>query len=87
VHNTGPLGCFPQQLATRGTNATDFDHYGCLESLNNAAKAFNKQLQALCEDLRSEMKNATIVYVDIYAIKYHLIANSADYGMIIYTSF
>lgn len=33
------------------------------------------------------MKNATIVYVDIYAIKYHLIANSADYGMIIYTSF
>ncbi|KAB1200107.1 GDSL esterase/lipase LIP-4 [Morella rubra] len=81
VHNTEPLGCFPQQLATTGTYATDFDQCGCLESLNNAAKAFNKQLQALCDELRSDqMMNAMIVYVDIYTIKYDLIANSDEYG-------
>lgn len=71
----------------RGTNASDFDKHGCLEFLNNAAKSFNIQLQAMCEDLRSEMMNAMIVYVDVYAIKYDLIANSAAYGMMIYISF
>ncbi|OMO86237.1 Lipase, GDSL [Corchorus capsularis] len=30
--------------------------------------------------LRSELVDATIVYVDIYAIKYDLIANSSKYG-------
>jgi hypothetical protein len=79
VHNTGPLGYLPQQLATTGTGAIDFDQYGCLISLNKAAKAFNKQLHALCEELRSEMKNAMIVYLDIYAMKYDLISNFADY--------
>lgn len=64
MHNTGPLGYLPQQLATTGTGAIDFE-------------------LALCEELRSEMKNAMIVYVDIYAIKCDLISNFSDYGMIL----
>ncbi|XP_031280630.1 GDSL esterase/lipase At1g09390-like isoform X1 [Pistacia vera] len=81
VHNTGPLGCLPQKLATTAKKASDhLDEYGCIQSLNNAANAFNIQLSALCEKLRSEMKNATIVYVDIYAIKLDLIANFTKYG-------
>ncbi|KAK9265691.1 hypothetical protein L1049_012580 [Liquidambar formosana] len=80
VHNTGPLGCLPQKLATRSKNASDFDQFGCLKPLNNGAKAFNEQLRALCEELRSELKNATIVYVDVFSIKYDLIANSTTYG-------
>ncbi|KAL2535213.1 GDSL esterase/lipase [Forsythia ovata] len=80
VHNTGPLGCLPAKLATRNTNGNDFDKYGCIKSLNEAAKAYNMMLNALSEQLRSQMKDATIVYVDIYSIKYNLIANSASYG-------
>ncbi|PON88735.1 Lipase [Trema orientale] len=81
IHNTGPLGCLPQSLATIGLNFTgDHDRYGCIKSLNNAAKEFNKQLYALCEELRSEMKDATIVHVDIYSIKYGLITNPSIYG-------
>ncbi|PKI33134.1 hypothetical protein CRG98_046453 [Punica granatum] len=82
IHNTGPLGCLPQKLATiSARNATsDYDPYGCLFPLNNAAKQFNRQLKALCQKLRSEMIDATIVYVDVYSVKYHLIANSARYG-------
>ncbi|KAK4418016.1 GDSL esterase/lipase LIP-4 [Sesamum alatum] len=80
VHNTGPLGCLPEKLGTRKTNATDFDQYGCIKSLNDGAKAFNAKLDALCQELRQQMKNATIVYVDMYSIKYDLIANSAAYG-------
>ncbi|GER55149.1 GDSL-like Lipase/Acylhydrolase superfamily protein [Striga asiatica] len=80
VHNTGPLGCLPAKLATSKTNATDFDKHGCIEQMNEGAKAFNAELAALCKQLRSQMQNATIVYVDVYSIKYNLIENSAFYG-------
>ncbi|KAL3652957.1 hypothetical protein CASFOL_002638 [Castilleja foliolosa] len=80
VHNTGPLGCLPEKLGSRKTNATDFDQYGCIKSMNEAAKAFNAKLSDLCQDLRSQMKGSTIVYVDIYSVKYNLIANSASHG-------
>ena len=70
----------PQKLATTTKAASDFDQYGCLQPLNNAAKEFNEQLRTLCEELRSGMKDVTIVYVDIYAIKYDLIAHATNYG-------
>ncbi|THU68606.1 hypothetical protein C4D60_Mb08t05650 [Musa balbisiana] len=56
------------------------DPYGCLIPFNNAAKEFNAQLSALCDELNSKLKNATIVYTDIYSIKYDLIANFTKYG-------
>lgn len=87
VHNTGPFGCLPQQLATTSKNASDIDQYGCLQSRNDGAREFNKQLKALCEELRDEIKDATIVYVDIFAIKYDLIANSTLYGEFFHLSF
>ncbi|KAJ8573672.1 hypothetical protein K7X08_010183 [Anisodus acutangulus] len=82
VYNTGPLGCLPQKVATRNaSNLNDLDDYGCIKSMNEAAKAFNNQLRALCEQLRLQIKDATIVYVDMYAIKYDLIANASTYGI------
>ncbi|KAK6941144.1 GDSL lipase/esterase [Dillenia turbinata] len=64
VHNTGPLGCLPQKLTiATNRNTGEYDQYGCLQQLNDRAKAFNKKLKALCDELRSEMGNATIVNV------------------------
>ncbi|CAL9153719.1 GDSL esterase/lipase LIP-4-like [Musa acuminata AAA Group] len=80
VHNTGPLGCLPQKLALPRKNDSRLDPYGCLIPFNNAAKEFNAQLSALCDELNSKLKNATIVYTDIYSIKYDLIANFTKYG-------
>ncbi|CAA0842276.1 GDSL esterase/lipase [Striga hermonthica] len=81
VHSTGPLGCLPREIALREKlNNSNFDQYGCLKSLNDVAKAFNAELNALCEQLRSQMDNSKIVYVDVYSIKYDLIANSTSYG-------
>ncbi|GLU07203.1 hypothetical protein SLE2022_241690 [Rubroshorea leprosula] len=80
VHNTGPLGCLPLKLTVYGHNASELDENGCIQPLNDAAKMFNVQLRALCEELRSQMKNATIVYVDIYSIKFDLISNASKYG-------
>jgi len=47
---------------------------------NNAAKAFNVGLSALCDELRSEFKNATVVCTDKYTIRYDLVANHTKYG-------
>ncbi|KAL3843567.1 hypothetical protein ACJIZ3_000970 [Penstemon smallii] len=80
VHNTGPLGCLPQKLALVKNTSNDLDSIGCLSNYNSAASLFNEGLSHLCHELRSEMKDAIIVYVDIYAIKYDLIANSTKYG-------
>ncbi|OAY48869.1 GDSL esterase/lipase At1g09390 isoform X2 [Manihot esculenta] len=80
VHNTGPLGCLPRVLSITEKKENDFDEHGCLKPLNEAAKEFNKQMKAVCEELRSELEDATIVYVDIYSIKYDLFANASTYG-------
>ncbi|XP_010415016.1 PREDICTED: GDSL esterase/lipase LIP-4-like isoform X1 [Camelina sativa] len=78
IHNTGPLGCLPQKLSM--VTSKDLDQHGCLASYNSAAKLFNQRLDHMCEELRSQLKDATIIYVDIYTIKYSLIANSNEYG-------
>ncbi|KAJ4956414.1 hypothetical protein NE237_013197 [Protea cynaroides] len=80
IHNTGPLGCLPQKLSLVPTTTEDFDPHGCIRSYNDVAQLFNRDLRVLCEEMRSEMAKATIVYVDIYSIKYDLIANSTKYG-------
>lgn len=81
VHNTGPLGCLPQKLWLVQPSSKDLDPHGCISAYNSAAKLFNEGLRHLCIELRSELKDSTIVYVDIYTIKYDLIANASKYGM------
>ncbi|XP_078171836.1 GDSL esterase/lipase LIP-4-like [Carex rostrata] len=80
VHNTGPLGCLPQKLALPRKDDTDLDAYGCLSSYNKGAGEFNRQLSTLVDALNSELKDATIVYTDIFSIKYDIIANYTKYG-------
>ncbi|KAJ1417196.1 SGNH hydrolase superfamily [Sesbania bispinosa] len=78
VHNTGPLGCLPKIIAL--SQKKDLDSYGCLSSYNSAARLFNEALYHLSQKLRAELQDASLVYVDIYAIKYDLIANATKYG-------
>ncbi|KAL1194235.1 GDSL esterase/lipase LIP-4 [Cardamine amara subsp. amara] len=78
IHNTGPLGCLPQKLSM--VKSRYLDQHGCLASYNAAAKLFNQRLDHMCEDLRIELRDANIIYVDVYTIKYSLIANSNNYG-------
>lgn len=80
VHNTGPLGCLPQKLWLVQPSAGELDQHGCISTYNSAANLFNEGLRNLCTELRLELKDSTVIYVDIYAIKYDLIANASKYG-------
>ncbi|KAH9622952.1 hypothetical protein KSS87_019804 [Heliosperma pusillum] len=80
MHNTGPLGCQPKELALHPHSSRDLDRFGCLSLHNKVAKTFNKGLHTLTEELRSVYKDAVIVYVDVYSIKYSLSAHPQKYG-------
>ncbi|KAL2325465.1 hypothetical protein Fmac_024523 [Flemingia macrophylla] len=82
IHNTGPLGCLASVIATFGTNSSKLDELGCVIPQNQAAKAFNIQLQAFCSKLKSQYPDANVTYVDIFTIKLNLIAKHSKYGFV-----
>ncbi|KAJ1292492.1 hypothetical protein BS78_02G395500 [Paspalum vaginatum] len=83
LYNTGPLGCLPSMLARRPSDSGGgrLDGAGCLAGHNRVARAFNAQLGRLCRDLRHRLAGATVVCVDMYAIKYGLVANHTAHGL------
>jgi len=70
----------PQVVAKFGTNPSTLDELGCVSSPNQAAKAFNVQLQAFCSKLKGQYPDANVTHVDIFTIKLNLIANYSRYG-------
>ncbi|XP_041994029.1 GDSL esterase/lipase At1g54790-like [Salvia splendens] len=80
IHNTGPLGCLPQNMAKFGGDPSKLDELGCVASHNQASKLFNLQLHALCKKLQGQYQDADVTYVDIYTVKSNLIANYSRYG-------
>ncbi|KAK4802798.1 hypothetical protein SAY86_001001 [Trapa natans] len=62
IHNTGPVGCLPQNLARFGTDPSKLDEMGCLSNHNQAAKLYNLQLHALAIKLRGQYPDANITY-------------------------
>ncbi|KAL4205420.1 hypothetical protein AMTRI_Chr01g114520 [Amborella trichopoda] len=80
IHNTGPLGCLPQNIAAFGKEPSKLDELGCVISHNKASKLFNLQLHALCSKLQGQLTGANVTYVDIFSIKLSLISNYSRYG-------
>ncbi|KAF6175512.1 hypothetical protein GIB67_022002 [Kingdonia uniflora] len=69
----------PKELALHHHNDSDLDKIGRFRVHNDVAKAFNKGLRVVCKELRSKLRDATIVYLDIYAIKYDLFARYKNF--------
>ena len=80
IHNTGPVGCLTQNVVKFGTDPSKLDDKGCVSAHNLAAKTFNLQLHALTKKLQGQYTDANVTYVDIFSIKYDLIANYSQYG-------
>jgi hypothetical protein len=80
IHGTGALGCMPQKLAMPRDDDRGLDANGCVASINNVCKKFNSLLSEACDELRLQLKKSTILFVDMFAIKYDLVANNTKYG-------
>ncbi|KAL6551673.1 hypothetical protein OROGR_007827 [Orobanche gracilis] len=80
IHNTGPLGCLPQNIAKFGSDPSKLDEHGCVVSHNQASRLLNLQLHALSKKLQFQYTDADITYTDIFTIKSSLIANYSQYG-------
>ncbi|KAJ1405337.1 SGNH hydrolase superfamily [Sesbania bispinosa] len=82
AHNTGPLGCLPYMLDRYPMSAAQMDEFGCAKPFNEVAQYFNRKLKEAVEQLREELPEAAIVYVDVYTVKYTLISHAQKYGVI-----
>ncbi|KAL9227410.1 hypothetical protein vseg_003099 [Gypsophila vaccaria] len=81
IHNTGPIGCLPVQTFYNLNPPAGFlDQYGCVNGQNEKAIEFNKQLKDAVTKLRTQLPEAAITYVDLYAAKYRLISKTKSLG-------
>ena len=80
VHNTGPVGCLPYVLDRYLITAAQVDKYGCASPFNEVAQYFNRKLREAVVQLRKDLPEATIIYVDVYSVKYTLITQAKKYG-------
>ncbi|XP_048324979.2 GDSL esterase/lipase At1g54790-like isoform X2 [Ziziphus jujuba] len=80
IHNTGPQGCLPRNIAEFQTDPSKLDELGCVSFHNEAARVFNLHLHALCERLQNEYADVNVTYVDIFTIKSNLISNHFQYA-------
>lgn len=80
IHNTGPIGCLTYFVVKNPPPPENTDQTGCIKSYNEVAQEFNQQLKHKVSQLRTQFPNATLVYVDIYSVKYTLISQAHKYG-------
>lgn len=80
IHNTGPVGCLPYIMDTRMITAAQVDKHGCASPFNGVSRYFNQKLKEAVVQLRKELSLAAITYVDLYSVKYSLIAQAKKLG-------
>ena len=70
-----PIGCIPIQRTARGGLKRK-----CFDEINVAAQLFNTKLSRSLHSVAETLKNATLVYIDIYSLFAHMIQNPKEYG-------
>ncbi|KAJ0544872.1 putative alpha-L-fucosidase [Helianthus annuus] len=80
IHNTGPIGCLPFLVKNYPPAPENVDKIGCVDSYNKVAQEFNKQLKDRVSTLRTQLQESSLVYVDVYSVKYSLISEADKHG-------
>ncbi|XP_031265289.1 GDSL esterase/lipase At5g14450-like [Pistacia vera] len=84
IHNTGPVGCLPYSVIYDKSNhvPVNLDRSGCVKSKNEVTQEFNKQLKNKISELRVQLPNAALTYVDVYSVKYALVRYAKNQGFV-----
>ncbi|KAI3516125.1 hypothetical protein L1887_15035 [Cichorium endivia] len=80
IHNTGPIGCLPYFVKNYPPTPENTDEIGCVKSYNDVAQEFNKNLKDKVSQMQTQLQEASLVYVDVYSVKYSLISQPNKYG-------
>ncbi|XP_031404297.1 GDSL esterase/lipase At3g27950-like [Punica granatum] len=80
IHNTGPLGCIPLMALPVELRNVTLDPIGCVGFMNDVAQEFNQQLKEAVTQLRTQLPQAKLTYVDVYAAKFALISDAKNQG-------
>lgn len=75
VGNVGPIGCIPYQKTINQLSETE-----CVSLPNKLALQYNARLKDLLQELNENLKDATFVHADVYALVMELITNYDKYG-------
>ncbi|OIW02440.1 hypothetical protein TanjilG_05033 [Lupinus angustifolius] len=78
IHNTGPIGCLPLFLAN--FPSAEKDEYGCAKEHNEVSQYLNYRLKETLAQLRKDLPDVAITYVDIYSVKFSLFQDPKKYG-------
>ncbi|KAI4368473.1 hypothetical protein MLD38_017028 [Melastoma candidum] len=79
VHSTGPIGCLIYML-DRYDDKFGFDEHGCSIGINELSRNYNRALREAVEVLRKDLPESSIIYVDVYLVKYTLITEAQKHG-------
>ncbi|KAJ0079043.1 hypothetical protein Patl1_23075 [Pistacia atlantica] len=74
VTGTGPMGCVPAELATRGTNG------GCSAELQRAAALYNPQLLNMLQGLNKKIGKNVFIGVNTQQMHTDFISNPQSFG-------
>ncbi|KAE9605853.1 putative alpha-L-fucosidase [Lupinus albus] len=78
IHNTGPIGCLPLILGS--FPSAEKDEYGCAKEHNEVSQYLNYRLKESLAQLRKDLPDIAITYVDIYSAKFSLFQDPKKYG-------
>ncbi|PKI79142.1 hypothetical protein CRG98_000434 [Punica granatum] len=81
IHNTGPIGCLAITIqAVHDPMPGYLDKQGCVKDQNDMASEFNRQLKEKVGQLRRQLPEAALTYIDVYSAKYGLIGAAKEQG-------
>ncbi|XP_070058004.1 GDSL esterase/lipase At4g01130-like isoform X2 [Nicotiana tomentosiformis] len=81
VLNLAPIGCYPMFLVELPHESSDIDQFGCLISYNNAVVDYNNMLKEALTQIRKQLSDANVVYVDTNAVLLELFQHPTSQGL------
>ena len=80
VLNIAPIGCYPAFLEELPHDESDVDQFGCLISYNNAVVEYNTMLKDTLFQVKKQLSNADVIYVDIHSVMLELFQHPTHHG-------